>query len=735
MVFSFEKKITLWVVAWFSVSLSFPITDVLGYSSQGLLFRFFIIVASLLLFTFFCAHPLALLAFPVLLAIMASVTYLIDPFTLEQTIQSLYQFVMTSENLWFIGIVTTITLIVLLLTTLARRKLPILLIIGVCVFAPLWYLYVDSAYPAVISYFLCWLLLLSYQSGRRIWGTLPQERLVELRGAWLKYTCWVLVIMLSLTLVLPKNMPAIQWTAFQAWADETFPFLADLRGGQAHSVRGEGGEFTIAVAGFGELAPLGGPVRTDTAILLEVEGTGGHYLRGSVWNRYTGSSWSSVGEKTQWEAFQSGEALHAYLKPVQLKVTHKRLRTVTVFTLADTLELRGLSDSLYQSIGKGAILSTEVAMNKAYYINGRALAYSGDFSNLENNQHELDQSDWLELPEELPERVLELAQSVTYGQEGSFQKMKALEAYLRSTYPYSESPSVLPHNKDFVDFFLFEEREGYCTSFATALAVMARTLGIPTRYVQGFKMPEDAGSDGVYRILGSHAHAWVEAFMPGIGWLTFEATPGYAPLDSLPIRPAPLAPADNIPVTGPQVGPRQGEEGPDFLDPLPPATDRSTVPYSIPSWLLILLLALPATVVAWFGYIVFGRWLRLKKNMKYVEQLPTRLQVAAYYNMTLEMLKAIDLGKQAGETPREYCVRVNRLVYSWELDFKKISEGINMSLYGREGQTPEWLTQQSKAFFESIFRRYLVRGGRTTAFIELYVKGKYTSKDFFATFW
>lgn len=81
-----------------------------------------------------------------------------------------------------------------------------------------------------------------------------------------------------------------------------------------------------------------------------------------------------------------------------------------------------------------------------------------------------------------------------------------------------------PDNRDFVSWFLLDERQGYCTSFATAMAVMARMVGLPSRYVEGYAATPDA--DGVARVTQQNAHAWAEIYFTGFGWLPFDPTPG-----------------------------------------------------------------------------------------------------------------------------------------------------------------------------------------------------------------
>jgi hypothetical protein len=150
---------------------------------------------------------------------------------------------------------------------------------------------------------------------------------------------------------------------------------------------------------------------------------------------------------------------------------------------------------------------------------------------------------YLQLPASLPSRVSALAAEVAgAGMTNLYDRVKAVELYLETTYGYTKSGSELPpEGSDFVDHFLFEQRQGYCVHFSTAMVVMLRSQGIPARWVKGFT-PGDAtgeialtGSGGsagaaaerVYEVRGSDAHAWVEVYFPGAGWVPFDPTPGY----------------------------------------------------------------------------------------------------------------------------------------------------------------------------------------------------------------
>lgn len=79
-----------------------------------------------------------------------------------------------------------------------------------------------------------------------------------------------------------------------------------------------------------------------------------------------------------------------------------------------------------------------------------------------------------------------------------------------------------------MDYFLFHQKKGYCTYFASAFGVLARCVGIPTRYVEGFMVDyKEKDNVGAYQVGSNNAHAWVEAYIEGIGWIPFEPTPAF----------------------------------------------------------------------------------------------------------------------------------------------------------------------------------------------------------------
>ncbi len=130
---------------------------------------------------------------------------------------------------------------------------------------------------------------------------------------------------------------------------------------------------------------------------------------------------------------------------------------------------------------------------------------------------------YLQLPK-LDPRIPELAKQITARALTPYDKTITLETYLRSRYTYTLNLTGKPGD-DALAHFLFETRAGHCEYFASAMAIMLRTLDIPTREVNGFLPGEynDLGED--YIVRASDAHSWVEVYFPGTGWLTFDPTP------------------------------------------------------------------------------------------------------------------------------------------------------------------------------------------------------------------
>ncbi|AYC30320.1 DUF4129 domain-containing transglutaminase family protein [Paenisporosarcina cavernae] len=140
---------------------------------------------------------------------------------------------------------------------------------------------------------------------------------------------------------------------------------------------------------------------------------------------------------------------------------------------------------------------------------------------------------YLQLPETLPQRVRDLAETITASQSSLYDKAVAIERYFSgNNFVYDQTSIPVPDDKqDYVDQFLFESKRGYCDNFSTSMVVMLRSIGIPARWTKGFaegEEVEDRGPNSFYEVTNNSAHSWVEAYMPNVGWVAFEPTIGFS---------------------------------------------------------------------------------------------------------------------------------------------------------------------------------------------------------------
>jgi len=132
-------------------------------------------------------------------------------------------------------------------------------------------------------------------------------------------------------------------------------------------------------------------------------------------------------------------------------------------------------------------------------------------------------NDYLQLPA-LDSRIPRLAQQIAAPAKNNYDKATAIEDYLLTHFGYTLQLSRSTPRDPLAEF-LFERKQGHCEYFASSMAVMLRTLGIPSRVVDGFRTGEFNDLTSQYVVRDSNAHSWVEAYFPGYGWVSFDPTP------------------------------------------------------------------------------------------------------------------------------------------------------------------------------------------------------------------
>ncbi|HZY41136.1 MAG TPA: transglutaminase domain-containing protein, partial [Anaerolineae bacterium] len=145
---------------------------------------------------------------------------------------------------------------------------------------------------------------------------------------------------------------------------------------------------------------------------------------------------------------------------------------------------------------------------------------------------------YVQLPNSLPDRVRQLARQIVSDARATnpFDVASALEFYLRTQIKYNEKIPAPPSGTDGVDYVLFDVKEGYCDYYAAAMAVMARSLGIPARIATGYTQGTFDATRGVYQVFQFNAHTWAEVYFPQYGWVQFEPTASQPSID----RPRPV---------------------------------------------------------------------------------------------------------------------------------------------------------------------------------------------------
>lgn len=133
---------------------------------------------------------------------------------------------------------------------------------------------------------------------------------------------------------------------------------------------------------------------------------------------------------------------------------------------------------------------------------------------------------YTELPSAVTKRMKKLSLELTKDEESIYLKAKEIEDYFKSgefsynlTIPKAEK-------KNYIDYFIFEGKQGYCVQYATAMTLLCRASGISARYVEGYYVDESDKSLSKYNVNGNKGHAFVEVYIPGYGWKIFDPTPG-----------------------------------------------------------------------------------------------------------------------------------------------------------------------------------------------------------------
>ncbi|MDQ6709275.1 MAG: transglutaminase domain-containing protein [Candidatus Dormibacteraeota bacterium] len=267
--------------------------------------------------------------------------------------------------------------------------------------------------------------------------------------------------------------------------------------------------------------------------------------------------------------------------------------------------------------------------------------------------------------------IANLAQTIVRaaGATNAYDQAKAIESWFLSKgrFTYTLTPPPAPAGVRPLDYFLFTSRKGFCQDFSTAMNVMLRTLGIPSRQISGFGQGTFDEKTRRYLVNSLDAHSWVEAFFPGYGWIPFEATPDGI---NLPVtRPNTAAELNAPPVTAavPTSRPRSNP-----ADATPTGSSAGSngltsfwEPLAVAAALLVLLVLLLLAAAL--------RWLMAVRDMPRIWR---RLQFLA---------DRLHVARHDGDTAEEFASRLARSVPPLERDLHSLGALYTRASFRRGG--------------------------------------------------
>jgi len=253
-------------------------------------------------------------------------------------------------------------------------------------------------------------------------------------------------------------------------------------------------------------------------------------------------------------------------------------------------------------------------------------------------------SRYLQLPESLPVRVAVLSQQITSDAQTPYEKILAIKDYLQNL-TYDPAAPPIPEKEDGVDYFLFTSKRGVCTNFASAMVVMLRSAGVPSRLGTGYLSGELDKTTGKYVIRGRNTHAWAEVYFPNFGWINIESTPS----GTSPDTEGAVTDTDTV------VSFTQGSPLPWWMVTTTPAlpdtaTDTNTPHKTLPWPYFYAILGIVALFsVLYIGRAFFNRWVNDYRNIETAAGAYDRMCHLAYLGKS---------GPVGSETPLEFSHRL-----------------------------------------------------------------------------
>ena len=545
--------------------------------------------------------------------------------------------------------------------------------------------------------------------GKRLYGSQMTEKL---SGLFLLPLC--LAVCLS---VMPVSQEPYPFTALKnAWyqiKESVYVLYTEF----SLFTRSQSNDFFVHFAGYNDRNSIGGSLLNSDkpALTVFVPGNvrGNLYLAGNIQNHYEDNNWTFVSSEGNEEitlqkdlAWDYLELLYAFYETDNLddtrayawqttaRITYNGLYTNDMFFPHKFYEFRRIEE--YASLGNKFTAPHPLKEDDSYEIRYMTLNYGSaaldqlieiradkeysstvvenpEFSEKINRLYltfrnevpkagfeallaEREQQiyeDYMQIPDYLYDKIYALTAEVTKDCTTDYEKLEAIEKYLQG-YTYTKTPGVA--DGDAIETFLFETKEGYCTYFASAFVLMSRAADIPARYVNGFCIPLYSEQTRPFVVGNDRAHAWPEAYLTGIGWISFEPTAGYEQYHDTPWKYVPASQRTDTETDGNETEDKQDEEALKEAEENEEIDDEKLqlsreLGETISRIVVILCISVPVILLLFCV-------VRLRNRKKRYLQSSDMQKLAALMYYELSLLKQLGMPREANETLLQYAKRV-----------------------------------------------------------------------------
>jgi transglutaminase-like putative cysteine protease len=397
-----------------------------------------------------------------------------------------------------------------------------------------------------------------------------------------------------------------------------------------------------------------GPVSLTNEIVFTVYAKEPQLWRGSTYDHYTGDKWQNLfgNLATPLRQIDIGPADPRFpdqatyqIEPNQFTMTASRAHSLKQhirFVAGAPYEIYGAGDLRRVRIShrtmlleeSGSVRMKEPLTNAEYDVESAVQELTDEDRNAppsSESSYTVDmRQHYLQLPATSSaaiDKIRRQAQQITADKRSTCEKVEALKFWIGTQCKYDTSTPKFPDKRDVVEYFLFDGKRGYCDSFATSLAVMCRTIGIPARVASGYQTGEL--ERGLWVVREKNKHLWTEVYIPNAGWQSFDAT-----------------------------------EGAEDISPAATTTKTETVGFWARlfknGWWPPVVLALGLILLCYVLKLeVFDRFMKPRRLAVELHLPESNYAIVTEYEKVCELLSKRGIGRHVSETPLEYRTRAS----------------------------------------------------------------------------